>query len=90
MTSPSHPWMRAWIYVSPHPYVAVTDATGHFLISKAPAGKVILHAWHEGWDVKRKDKYGGIEYQPMEEIHQVRVPTEKTVDVVFEHLEPTF
>jgi hypothetical protein len=90
VTSASHPWMRAWIYASPHPYVAVTDAMGHFLIQKVLPGKVTLHAWHEGWTVKRKDKNGGIEYQPVEEVHQVRVPSDGTINVIFEHLEPTF
>jgi hypothetical protein len=43
-----HPWMKGWIRVYPHPYVAVTDAKGNFEIKNAPAGEWNLVVWHEG------------------------------------------
>ncbi len=43
----SHPWMTAFIFVSPHPYAAVTDAAGHFEINGLPPGRYTLDVWHE-------------------------------------------
>jgi hypothetical protein len=46
-----HPWMQGWIQVFDHPYFAVTNADGKFVIPKAPAGKYRLVTWQEstGW-----------------------------------------
>ncbi len=45
-----HKWMRAYFFVLPHPYFAVTDEDGNFEIKNAPAGKHRLVMWHEkGW-----------------------------------------
>jgi len=43
----SHPWMTAFIFVSPHPYAAVSDAAGHFQIKGLPPGRYTLDVWHE-------------------------------------------
>ena len=43
----NHPWMNAFINVSPTPFFAVTDADGHFGISGLPAGTYTLAAVHE-------------------------------------------
>lgn len=43
----SHEWMTAFIYVAPHPYVAVTDGAGRFRIAGLPPGDYHLAAWHE-------------------------------------------
>jgi plastocyanin len=40
------PWMRAWIQVLPHPYHAVTDDDGRFVIEQIPPGTYRLTAWH--------------------------------------------
>ncbi len=42
-----HPWIRGWIAVAPHPYVAVTDESGRFAFPAVPAGTYVLVAWHE-------------------------------------------
>ena len=42
-----HPWMSAYIVVTEHPYHAVTDVYGEYLISDVPAGTYRLRAWHE-------------------------------------------
>lgn len=42
-----HPWMRAYIGVVPHPWFAVTDASGAFTIARVPPGEYVLEAWHE-------------------------------------------
>jgi|GEM_PF-1434744 len=85
-----HPWMRAWVYASAHPYVGITDAYGHFAIAHVPAGKYSIRAWHEGWTPKGKDKEGHIDYQPVEDVREVRVPEEGRVEIIFEGLAPTF
>lgn len=42
-----HTWMHAFLFVGESPYLAVTDATGHFTITEVPAGTYHLHVWHE-------------------------------------------
>lgn len=47
-----HPWMRAWVGVSSHPFFAVTGADGSFSIKDLPAGEYTLEAWHERFGVQ--------------------------------------
>ena len=42
-----HGWMQAFIRVDPHPYHAVSDASGSFRIGNIPPGTYTLEAWHE-------------------------------------------
>lgn len=42
-----HPWMAGYIVVKDHPYVAVTDADGHFEIPNLPVGERTIQVWHE-------------------------------------------
>ncbi|MDE2222805.1 MAG: carboxypeptidase regulatory-like domain-containing protein [Candidatus Omnitrophica bacterium] len=42
-----HPWMQAWVAVMPHPFFAVTNATGRFEIDNIPNGTYTIEAWHE-------------------------------------------
>ena len=42
-----HSWMTGYVAVLPHPYFAVTDATGAFTIANVPAGKQTVQVWHE-------------------------------------------
>ncbi len=42
-----HGWMKSFIRVDEHPYHAVTDEQGHFLISEIPPGSYTLELWHE-------------------------------------------
>jgi plastocyanin len=42
-----HPWMNAFVTVSPHPFFAVTGADGAYEIAGLPAGTYELEAWHE-------------------------------------------
>ena len=47
ITCDVHSWMSAWIWVSPHPYIAVTGADGAYKISGVPPGRYHLEVWHE-------------------------------------------
>ena len=41
-----HPAMTAWVYVAPHPWVAVTDEKGTFTLKEVPPGKYTLWLKH--------------------------------------------
>jgi hypothetical protein len=43
--------MRAFVHAFAHPYFAVTDAHGRFVIAGVPPGIHTLTLWHEGWRV---------------------------------------
>jgi plastocyanin len=43
-----HPWMTAYVLVADHPYTAVTDADGRFVIRDVPPGTYRVRMWHEG------------------------------------------
>ena len=43
----NHPWMNAFINVSPTPFFAISDASGRFAISGLPPGNYVLGAVHE-------------------------------------------
>jgi hypothetical protein len=42
-----HPWVRAWVLVSPHAFAAVTAPDGTFRFDHVPPGKYQLVIWHE-------------------------------------------
>jgi hypothetical protein len=46
--------MSAWLYVAPHPWVAVSDAKGEFAIKDVPQGKYTL--WLKHPDSRREDR----------------------------------
>lgn len=46
----AHPWMRAYVYSSDHPYVAITDERGRFEIRDLLPGKYQIRIWHEGFE----------------------------------------
>ena len=37
-----HPWMRGWIYVFDHPWLAVTGDQGRFRVRSVPVGHYML------------------------------------------------
>lgn len=47
-----HTWMTAFIGVVGHPFFAVSDATGSFVIKGLPPGEYELEAWHEKFGAK--------------------------------------
>ncbi len=42
-----HPWVHAWLAVTPHPFVAVTTDDGQFRFDGVPPGTYMLVAWSE-------------------------------------------
>ncbi len=44
----SHPWMLGYVFITNHPYTALTNEKGEFSISDIPAGSYNVKAWHEG------------------------------------------
>lgn len=42
-----HPWERAWLHVSDHPFFAVTGIDGKYSIRGLPPGEYEILAWHE-------------------------------------------
>lgn len=42
-----HGWMYTYVGVMDHPYFAVTDLSGKFLLKNVPPGEYQLAAWHE-------------------------------------------
>jgi len=47
ITCDSHPWMHGFIQILEHPYGAVTNEKGDFVIKDIPAGTYTIEAWHE-------------------------------------------
>lgn len=47
VTDDLHPWVRAWVAVTPHPFVAITGPDGRFRFDGVPPGRYRLVAWHE-------------------------------------------
>jgi len=47
-----HPWMKAWVLVSDHPYFAVTDSNGNFSIDGIPTGSYEVVCWQEKFKKK--------------------------------------
>lgn len=57
VTCDFHGWMGAWHLPLDHPYAALTNEKGEFVISDLPAGKHVFMVWHEAADggfVERK------------------------------------
>jgi hypothetical protein len=49
-----HPWMKAYVWVLDHPFVAKTDEEGNFEIKDVPAGDLTLVYWHESFGKRPK------------------------------------
>jgi hypothetical protein len=49
-----HPWVRAYLAVTPHPFVAVTAADGRFRFDGVPPGRYTLVVWHERFGTKQQ------------------------------------
>ena len=50
-----HSWMKAWIAYVPHPYFAVTNEKGEFMLEDVPPGTYKLGYWHEACGTNNKE-----------------------------------
>jgi plastocyanin len=83
-----HPWMNAYIMVAEHPYYALTDANGYFILDNIPPGTYKLKMWHEGVAVVKTEMENGkpksYRYEaPYEEAKDVTVSSSGKVNVDF-------
>jgi hypothetical protein len=80
-----HPWMSAHIFVTEHPYFAVTDAEGNFLLDQVPHGNYKLRLWQEGTpQLEKNSNTGFLTAKPREQSKPVSVSSGQTVTVNFE------
>jgi hypothetical protein len=85
VTCDSHTHMGAYLLVLEHPYFAVTDENGAFVLADVPPGKYKLVVWHESWKVVGYDKDKRPLYdQPIVQTREIEVPAKGTVRVNFE------
>jgi plastocyanin len=50
-----HPWMRAWVVAADHPFYAVTNDQGEFMLDNVPPGEYTLKLWQESLGAMTKD-----------------------------------
>jgi len=79
-----HNHMNAYWSGFDHPYFAVTNADGKFVITGVPAGKYTLVAWHEGYKVIREEKGRPIYNRPHVRQQEIEVKPTTTIEVGFE------
>jgi hypothetical protein len=80
-----HPWMSAHIFVTEHPYYAVTDAEGNFTLDQVPPGKYTVRLWQEGApQLDKNSNTGFLTTKPREQSKQVNVSAGQTVTLNFE------
>lgn len=85
ITCDSHTHMRSFALVFDHPYSAVTDDTGSFVIDNVPPGKYVLKMWHESWKLTGHDDDGRPLYgKPVLFTKEVEVPAKGTAKVSFD------
>jgi plastocyanin len=48
----AHAWMKGYIYVTDHPYIAVTGDNGVFSIRDIPPGDYEVEVWHEAFGMQ--------------------------------------
>ncbi|MBI5682805.1 MAG: universal stress protein, partial [Deltaproteobacteria bacterium] len=85
VTCDSHTHMRGYVLAFDHPYHAVSDETGSFVIDNIPPGKYTLKVWHESWKLTGHDSDGRPLYaQPILLTKEVDVPAKGIVHVNFE------
>ena len=63
VSCPIHSWMKGWVVVKDHTYVAVSDSHGRFLIRDLPPGEWTFQFWQEkaGYLSKMELKSGTVE-----------------------------
>ena len=50
-----HAWMRAWVVVADHPFYAITNDMGEFILDNVPQGRYTLWIWQESFGTMTMD-----------------------------------
>ena len=56
-----HSWMRSWVVVAEHPYYALSNDAGEFVLPNVPPGKYVLQVWQETLGIVTRDVTVGAE-----------------------------
>ena len=56
-----HSWMRAWVVVADHPYYALSNDAGEFVLPNVPPGKYVLQIWQEALGITSREVTVGAE-----------------------------
>jgi hypothetical protein len=76
-----HPWMKGYIVVKDHPYIAITGADGSFEIKNLPAGKWTFQIWQEKSGFVDKVKVNGKDPKWAKGRVDVTIEPDKTADL---------
>jgi hypothetical protein len=75
-------WMRAYLIVLSHPYLAHLDDQGRFHLERVPPGEYDVVAWHPDWCVAQRERHPDLVRvqqvrfgPPLEVVRRVRVVT---------------
>jgi hypothetical protein len=68
-----HGWMSAWWLILDHPYAAISDDQGKFIIADVPAGEIEVIIWHE--------RLGYVQTAEGQRRHKVQVAAGQTADL---------
>ncbi|MEO5863445.1 MAG: carboxypeptidase regulatory-like domain-containing protein [Nitrospiraceae bacterium] len=79
-----HNNMNAYWAGFDHPYFALTDANGRFVISGVPPGTYTLVAWHEGYKIIREEAGRPIYDRPHTRQQEIEIKPQETITVGFE------
>lgn len=82
-----HPWMKSWLVVREHPYVAVTDKNGRFNIRNIPSGEWTFRFWQEKVGYLSRIELGGRTVEDKKGLYRLPIDKEK-VDLGEIHLNP--
>jgi hypothetical protein len=84
-------WMRAYLFVTEHPYYCCTDADGVFTLAAVPAGEYELVCWMPSWLEERRHRDPEtfqpirLYYRPpVEKVAKVTVRAGRTTETIFE------
>ncbi len=76
-----HPWMKGYLVIKDHPYVAVSNKDGEFEIKNLPTGKLTLVFWQEKSGYVDKVKYKGKKTRLRRGRIEVDIKDGETVDL---------
>jgi len=79
-----HPWMSGYIFVTEHPYYAVSNEEGIYILDNVPAGSYNLRLWHEPVLKIEKSNFPYLSGTPTELTRTVTVPADGTVTIDFD------